>query len=104
MVGFKGFFAVAAALAPLTTAISVDNKYIVTLNTDIPELNITSHLSWLTGVHKRNAIGRRDLLGVLKRFDIGSFHAYSGSFDKETIEELRNNQDVRSIIHGAKIR
>lgn len=86
-----------AALLPLATAAptpakrAVPGKYIVTLKSNI---NATSHLSWVRDVHGRS-LGKRDTAGVGKSYQIEDFSAYAGEFDEATLEEIRNNPDVR---------
>ena len=68
----------------------IPNSYIVRLK---ESAGFESHLSWVTEVHKRS-LNRRDFVGVDKEYHIGSFEAYSGQFDEETIAEIKNNPDV----------
>ncbi|KAM0330663.1 hypothetical protein ACHAQA_003614 [Verticillium albo-atrum] len=89
-----------AAAAPLTAREeappSVENKYIVTLKSGISSDSVASHLNWVSDVHKRS-LGRRDLAGVEKTYDIANFHGYSGTFDESVVEELKNNPEVASV-------
>ncbi len=71
----------------------VPNKYIVRLK---DSAGFDSHLSWVNEVHKRS-LSRRDLGGVEKEYHIGSFEAYSGEFDEETIAEIKNNPEVSAM-------
>ncbi|ROT38191.1 alkaline proteinase [Sodiomyces alkalinus F11] len=103
MVGFRKLAVLAGLLAPFGAAapvesapVDIDHKFIITLKSNISEADIQSHLSWVEQVHKRS-LGRRDLAGLEKTFNIADFHAYSGTFDDETIDELKNNPEVVSI-------
>ena len=89
-----------AALLPLAAAAptqerqakrAVPGKYIVTLKNNV---NATSHLSWAREVHSRS-LGKRDTTGVGKSFQIEDFSAYAGEFDEATLEQIKNNPDVR---------
>ena len=104
MVNFKRITLALAGLVPFIAAapvaneqsdnsVNVDNKYIVTLKSGVSARDIESHLSWVTDVHKRS-LTRRDLAGIEKTYDIGDFHGYAGSFDEETIEQIKNNPDA----------
>lgn len=81
-------------VAPL----SVANKYIVTLKTDVDS---TSHLSWVSNVHARSLARRQDnatTSGIEKQYDIDSFFkGYAGEFDQATIEEIKNSGDVEEV-------
>ncbi|CRK16505.1 hypothetical protein BN1708_011794 [Verticillium longisporum] len=87
-------FAAAAPVSPGTP--DVANKYIVTLKPGISTDNVASHLNWVSDVHKRS-LGRRDLAGVEKTYDIKNFHAYAGTFDESVVAELKNNPDVAAV-------
>jgi oryzin len=94
---FLGAFLPAAVLGapaaePLAAREIVPNKYIIT----IKENAFENHLTWVNDVHARS-LKRRDLTGVDKEFHIGSFNAYSGEFDEDTIAEIKNNPDVLDV-------
>lgn len=93
---FLGAFLPAALAAPtpaeqLAAREVIPNKYIVTLKEGVEASDFESHLSWVNDVHSRK---KRDVSGVDKEFHIGSFNAYVGEFDEETIEEIKSNPDV----------
>lgn len=99
MYGLKKLALVAGALLPFVNAAPVANppqaraipsKYIVTLK---ETADVESHLGWVKDVHARS-LGRRDLAGVEKTFNISDFNGYSGSFDDATIEEIKANDAV----------
>ncbi|KAI9900846.1 hypothetical protein N3K66_005108 [Trichothecium roseum] len=105
MVSLRTLGALLAAVLPLgltapvtgeVAALDISDRYIVTLKTDITKESLSSHLTWVDGVHKRS-LRRRDLSGVDKQLNIGSFHGYSGAFDEATVEELRRSGDVVRI-------
>jgi oryzin len=88
------------ALAGLATAFAapdddaVPGKFIVTLQPDAG-LDLTSHTEWVSEVHVRNLRRRGgDTSGVEKTFNL--LHAYSGSFDEETLEIIKANSSVSS--------
>ena len=104
MVNFRRIALALSGLLPLIAAapvanrqndgsVNVENKYIITLKSGVSARDIESHLSWVSDVHKRS-LARRDLAGVEKTYDIGDFHGYAGSFDEETIEQIKNSPDV----------
>lgn len=99
MYGLKKLALVAGALLPFVNAApvasqpqarAIPNKYIVTLK---EAADVESHLGWVKDVHARS-LGRRDLSGVEKTFNISDFNGYSGSFDDATIEEIKANDAV----------
>ena len=101
---FKNFALLLAALVPLAaagpvtrqiTTLDVKGKYIVRLKDDVSTESVDSHMTWVNGVHKRNLDGRQ-LAGVEKQYDFGNFHGYAGKFDDATLEEIKNNPEVRS--------
>ncbi|KAI7784959.1 alkaline serine protease alp1 [Diaporthe eres] len=102
MYGLKKLALVAGALLPLVNAAPVANpvqaraipgKYIVTLK---ETADVESHLGWVKDVHARS-LGRRDLAGVEKTFNISDFNGYSGAFDDATIEEIKANDAVAAV-------
>lgn len=115
MFNIRNLAVLAAALVPFGVAVPVEtapevvdidttNKYIITLKPGIAARDVDSHLSWVGGVHRRNMLARRDaepLAGVGEKFDIKDFHAYVGTFDEATIEEIRNSPDVRPFFFFA---
>lgn len=102
MYGLKKLALVAGALLPFVNAAPVANpvqaraipgKYIVTLK---ETADVESHLGWVKDVHARS-LGRRDLAGVEKTFNISDFNGYSGAFDDATIEEIKANDAVAAV-------
>ncbi|KAJ0369092.1 hypothetical protein COL26b_010531 [Colletotrichum chrysophilum] len=83
--------------------LAIPNKYIISLKANIPETAVENHLRWVHEVHKKRNLARRDLVGVEKTFDIGSFHAYTGSFDEETLTEIQANEVVERVEPDASI-
>lgn len=105
MYGLKKLALVAGALLPFVNAApvasqpqarAIPNKYIVTLK---ETADVESHLAWAKDIHARS-LGRRDLSGVEKTFNISDFNGYSGSFDDATIEEIKAS-DAVSPLHRA---
>ncbi|KAF4972528.1 hypothetical protein FSARC_915 [Fusarium sarcochroum] len=106
MVNFKNLAFAAATLFGLAIAapaVKVDNskvipgKYIVTLKSDIAAADVESHLSWVDDVHKRG-LNTRAEKGVERTYNGKyGFHGYAGSFDKSTIEEIKESPDVAIV-------
>ncbi|KAE9566286.1 hypothetical protein CGMCC3_g17545 [Colletotrichum fructicola] len=88
-------FALAQILAG--REIVIPDKYIISLKTSIPETAVENHLRWVQEVHNKRDLSRRDLVGVEKTFGIGSFHAYTGSFDEETLREIQADEVVERV-------
>lgn len=80
-----------AVAAPATT------KYIITLKPGIdPEVGI-QHINWAGDLHRRGIYRREENDTVeedLKVFKVADFNAYAGSFDEETIAQLKASNEV----------
>ncbi|CAF3657100.1 unnamed protein product [Fusarium graminearum] len=72
------------------------DKYIITLKPEATENKIEAHLNWVSDVHRRS-LNKRDTSGVEKKFNISSWNAYSGEFDKATIDEIKKSPEVAFV-------
>ncbi|KAH7185777.1 peptidase S8/S53 domain-containing protein [Fusarium flagelliforme] len=111
MVQLKTFAVIATTLfgcaltAPTTTPEGVDSaipdSYIITLKPDIKQPIVKAHMKWVGDVHKRSlekrSLEKRDGdNGVEKTFETeAGFRGYSGTFDPETIKEIKKSSAVR---------
>jgi oryzin len=103
---WKKSVAVLSAIAGLALAVPVPQdavsapaatKYIITLKPGIdPEIGI-SHINWAGDLHRRGIHRRQDVEEDLKVFKVADFSAYAGSFDEETIAELKASSDVSFV-------
>lgn len=75
---------------------AVPDKYIITLKPEASESKVEAHLNWVSDVHRRS-LGKRDTSGVEKKFNISSWSAYSGEFDKATINEIKKSPEVAFV-------
>jgi hypothetical protein len=91
--------AVLAAPASISKLASVPDKYIITLKPDSSDAKVEAHLSWVEGVHRRS-LAKRDTSGVEKTFNISSWSAYSGEFDKATIDEIKKSPEVNLLVRS----
>ena len=86
----------AAAAQPPSSA--VKGKYLVALKPESSPARLRDHTSWAQSVHARNLRKRQSSgeteVGVERTFSFDGFRAYSGSFDEETIEDIKRSQDV----------
>lgn len=80
-----------AAPAPASNVIS--GSYIVTLKDAVKAPAVKAHLSWVSEVHSRS-IRKRDTTGVAQEYT-GLFKGYAGSFDEDTLSQIRAHPDVR---------
>ena len=111
MVQLKTFAIIATTLlgcaltAPTATPEGVDSaipdSYIITLKPDIKQPTVKAHMKWVGDVHKRS-LDKRGLEkhdgdnGVEKTFETeAGFRGYSGTFDPETIKEIKKSSAVR---------
>jgi oryzin len=77
------------------TVISAEGRYIITLQNNLPPSEFRSHMSRVAAVQHRNSGGHRHPYGgIHKTYAIGEFRAYSGSFDRDTIQIIRNDTRV----------
>lgn len=89
----------ALALAASALAAPVENTsheslgYIVRLKSNA---TISNHTQWVGDLHARS-LNKRSFTGVEKTFDAAGFLGYSGHFDAETLEEIRNRDDVSCV-------
>ncbi|KAJ3525680.1 hypothetical protein NM208_g11533 [Fusarium decemcellulare] len=86
--------AVLAAPKPKDNDI-IEGKYIITLKPTVVEEKIEDHLHWVDGIHSRS-LHRRDEEGVDKIWNT-TFKGYSGEFDKETIKEIKDSDEVVAV-------
>lgn len=77
-----------------STQNALPDRFIVSLKPGLSETTVEGHLNWVRDVHRRRSVTRRDIAGVEKTFNIGTFHAYAGSFDQETLTEIKSNEAV----------
>jgi oryzin len=92
------FIASAAPLASRATDEFIPGKYIIQLKPDTDVASIAAHHNRVRSIHARN-LARRDgdaavSSGMEREFQIGDFKAYAGSFDENTIEELKAMPEV----------
>jgi hypothetical protein len=73
----------------------IPGSYIITLKPEVDAVMAKTHLKWVKGVHKRSLTKRETEVGVEKTYDSKSgFQGYAGSFDTETIKEIKKSPDV----------
>lgn len=93
---FSIFAAAAAVVSALPTAADniLPGKYIIRLKPDV-ESHLQAHTEWVSHIHSRNLARRGgDSTGIEKTYSFGTFEGYAGSFDDETLEEIKANPDV----------
>nr|KMM66632.1 oryzin [Coccidioides posadasii RMSCC 3488] len=78
----------------------IPDKYIITFKKGIDQAAIEAHTAWVSSVQARNTargFTTAETPGLERMFSIHNFNAYSGSFDRETIEEIRSHPNVESV-------
>ncbi|CAN8103182.1 unnamed protein product [Discula destructiva] len=93
---FGGLSAVSARTLD-TRQDALANRYIVSLKAGVDATAVESHLQWVRDVHRKRNLARRDITGIDNRFNIGAFHAYAGSFDEQTIAEIKAHDAVEIV-------
>ncbi|KAL7936527.1 peptidase S8/S53 domain-containing protein [Trichoderma chlorosporum] len=78
---------------------TAEEKYIVTLEKNISPAQFKSHVEQVNATYRRNSINdeQNRPSGVERTYTIGDYRAYSGIFDKSTIESLWDNPLVADI-------
>lgn len=74
----------------------IPDSYVVVLKDGITHEEFESHQRWVQRRHE-SRLGRRDdanLNGVHKGFTLGSLYGYHGTFDSDTLAEIRQSEDV----------
>lgn len=89
-------FAAFPASQPKANAI-IPDKYVVTFKNGVSQAAIDAHTSWVSSVQAVNAargFATAEPPGVERVININNFNAYTGSFDQQTVEEIRSSPDV----------
>lgn len=93
-------------LAPLYIADDAEalaDSYIVVLKNHINSENAMQHCHWVRALHNENSI-MAELLdsnaahGIKHAFDLPKLKGYSGKFSKETLDKIRQSEDVSKDI------
>ncbi|KAM0553975.1 hypothetical protein ACHAPJ_007047 [Fusarium lateritium] len=85
----------AVLAAPTIDDDVVDGRYIVTIKSKLPEDKLEQHIEWVGDIHN-GSLFRRDESGVDKVWNV-TFKGYSGEFDKKTIKEIEDSDDVIAV-------
>lgn len=89
-------------LAPLYIADDAEalaDSYIVVLKNHVNSENAMQHCHWVRALHNENSI-MAELLdsnaahGIKHAFDLPKLKGYSGKFSKETLDKIRQSEDV----------
>ncbi|EEP79823.1 hypothetical protein UREG_04669 [Uncinocarpus reesii 1704] len=78
----------------------IPDKYVVTFKEGTTDAEMHAHTAWVSSVQRRNlAAGftTAEAPGVEGMYNINTFNAYSGSFDRETIKEIKSHPNVKSV-------
>lgn len=93
VVSLEGFGSVPAAVK--SHGAPVPDSYIVTFKGLVSSSAVSSHHKWLEGMlAASSAVVGGKVPGVVHKYDIGSFKAYSGVFSKDVVEMLKKQGDV----------
>ncbi|KAF6829805.1 alkaline serine protease alp1 [Colletotrichum musicola] len=88
--------ALAAAVPNAVPDGVIAGQYIVSLKPGLKPTEVQHQLDWAAAVHRRSP-RRRDTTGVGKSFSIGGFTAYTGSFDEDTVAQIKTGDAVLSV-------
>lgn len=78
---------------------TIPDSYVVVLKDGISHKNFEAHQNWAQTKHERR-LGRRDdtsIQGVHEAFKLGGLYGYHGTFDNDTLSEIRNSDEVDYI-------
>jgi oryzin len=95
------FLANAAPVASRANDDIIPGKYLIQLKPETDIASIAAHHNKVRSIHARNLARRDDgetSAGKEREFLIGDFKGYAGSFDENTIEELKALPEVSNII------
>ncbi|KAM5442607.1 Secreted subtilisin-like serine protease sub11 [Microsporum ferrugineum] len=79
----------------------VPNSYLVVMKDSVTSAEFDSHVTWATDIHGESVSrrGADGLNGFKYSYKINGWHAYSGSFHQETLDEILNNDKVDFVEH-----
>ncbi|EZF29994.1 hypothetical protein H109_02234 [Trichophyton interdigitale MR816] len=111
---FKVIFTAVAALSAvdaaelLSSANSKDiipNSYLVVMKDSVSSAELDSHVSWVTDLHHEGMAkrGAKNLGGFKHSYKISGWHAYSGSFDSETLARILDDDKVDFVEHDRHV-
>lgn len=89
--------AIAAPLPQDNAPSASTTKYIVTLKPGVEADVSVQHIEWAGDLHRRGIYRRQENGTVdedLKVFKVADFNAYAGSFDEETIAQIKASSEV----------
>jgi cerevisin len=89
-------------LAPLyisDDAEALTDSYIVVLKDHLDSENAMQHCHWVRALHNENSfmatlLDSNAAHGIKHAFDLPKLKGYSGKFSKETLEKIRQSDDV----------
>lgn len=96
------YFNVAPLLSSLEAKV-IPDRYIVVLKENLPREDVHAHRLWVSQETEHYGAQSRDLLGdffqgVKRHFSLdGVVHGYSGHFDKQTVEKIRQSPHVAYV-------
>ncbi|KAF3480152.1 Subtilisin-like protease 11 [Arthroderma uncinatum] len=100
-------FAALSAVDAASLINSVDDKdivpdsYLVVMKDSVSPIDFDSHVAWATDLHRESISkrGSESLDGFKHSYKINGWHAYSGSFHRETLNEILRNDKVDFVEH-----
>ncbi|KAI5788991.1 alkaline serine protease Alp1 [Geopyxis carbonaria] len=77
----------------------VPDNYIVVLKPEISVQAADAHRNWANDLHSRRSARRNDnsLAGITATYSMSQLKGYAGSFDEETLNTIRESDDVAYI-------
>ncbi|KMU78905.1 oryzin [Coccidioides immitis RMSCC 3703] len=75
----------------------IPDSYIVVMNEGISESDFESHRTWATGMNSKSRKRAGAFSGVSRTWSATGMKGYSGSFARETIEQIANNSAVAYV-------
>ncbi|KAG6361566.1 hypothetical protein INS49_009793 [Diaporthe citri] len=86
---------------------AIRGKYLVAIKPESSPAQLREHTSWVQGVHARNLRKRQSsgetAAGVERTFSFDGFRGYSGSFDEETLEDIKWSKEVALVEPDQKL-
>lgn len=86
----------AELLSPANSKDIIPNFYLVVMKDSVSSAELDSHVSWVTDLHREGIAkrGTENLGGFRHSYKINGWHAYSGSFDSETLASILGDDKV----------
>ncbi|WEW62033.1 hypothetical protein PRK78_007533 [Emydomyces testavorans] len=83
----------------------IPDSYIVVLKESVSPRDFESHVTWASNIHNETLAkpGSSATSGLKYVYDINGWHAYSGSFNRDTLDKILKNDDVDYVEQDSEV-